>query len=107
MPFTVTFALMVLSSRPHLILVFFGQRSWNEEARMFCYQAESKPMDDAKDTPQCYTGRQSWGEKLSNRITPKMFLLNLVDGQIKPIECFETISPSSVRFKYPVQPANG
>lgn len=72
---------------------YFGDMSWNESAGLFCYAAEASTSGKL----DCFEYRGNWGEKLGNRIDPRLFLLDLNTLAIKQLSCKNNVAPASVR----------
>jgi len=71
---------------------YFGNMSWSETAGLFCYAAEATADGEAD-----FEYKGTWGERLSNRIDPRLFLLDLNTLEIGQLSCMDNIAPASVR----------
>lgn len=73
----------------------FGVTSWNEESGKFVYAAEGVKAQPTSPYDE-FVYRESWGETMSTVVSPKLFLLDLEEGEIMPIPSDDKIAPTSV-----------
>lgn len=100
--FTDNFVQMVFKISTWLLyknlIAFFGQCGWDEDGKLFYYQAEALfPTLEGGDYPEKYAHQQSWGEKLSERIDPRIYILSLEQGTIIETKICQSMSPASVK----------
>lgn len=93
----------------------FGGISWKDDKGMVCYQAEAlikEGKEDKTDAAEsfkdqftdniqidkAFRDRSSWGEVLSSRCNPRLFVLNLADISVKELATDEAYSPTSVSW---------